>query len=38
MSGAIKPHIDRVLPLDDWREAFTAMQKGELIGKVVLEP
>lgn len=38
VGGAIKPHIDRVLPLNRWREAFTAMQRGELIGKVVLEP
>ncbi len=38
VSGSIKPHIDRILPLEQWREAFTAMQQGELIGKVVLEP
>ena len=38
VSGAIKPHVDRILPLEQWREAFTAMQQGELIGKVVLEP
>ena len=37
-SGAITPHIDRKLPLDDWREAFEAMQRGELIGKVILTP
>lgn len=36
--GAIRPHIDRVLPLERWREGFEAMQRGELIGKVVLEP
>jgi len=37
-SGAIKPHIDRVLPLEEWQSAFTAMQHGELVGKVILEP
>lgn len=37
-AGAITPHIDRTLPLEDWREAFEAMQRGEIIGKVVLEP
>jgi NADPH2:quinone reductase len=36
--GAIKPVIDRVLPLSRWREAFDAMAAGELIGKVVLQP
>lgn len=38
VSGAIKPHVDRILPLERWREAFAAMQGGDLIGKVVLEP
>lgn len=37
-SGAISPHIDRILPLDRWHEAFDAMAAGELIGKAVLEP
>lgn len=37
-AGKITPHIDRTLPLAEWREAFEAMAKGELIGKVVLEP
>ncbi|MDP4575502.1 NADPH:quinone oxidoreductase family protein [Qipengyuania sp. G39] len=37
-AGAITPHIDRTLPLEDWRKAFEAMQRGEIIGKVVLEP
>jgi NADPH2:quinone reductase len=36
--GRITPTIDRVLPLDRWREAFDAMAAGELVGKVVLEP
>ncbi|WP_369025002.1 NADPH:quinone oxidoreductase family protein [Qipengyuania sp. RANM35] len=34
----ITPHVDRTLPLDRWREAFEAMQRGEIIGKIVLEP
>ncbi|MBX7457601.1 NADPH:quinone oxidoreductase family protein [Qipengyuania sp. 1NDH17] len=36
--GRVTPHIDRILPLDQWREAFEAMQRGELVGKVVLVP
>lgn len=36
--GRITPHVDRVLPLERWREAFEAMQKGEVIGKIVLKP
>ena len=36
--GAIKPVIDRVLPLSHWREGFDAMANGELVGKLVLRP
>lgn len=36
--GHIVPHIDRRLPLTSWREAFETMQRGEIIGKLVLEP
>ncbi len=36
--GRITPHIDRRLPLASWREAFGAMDRGEIIGKIVLEP
>ncbi|QYJ06321.1 NADPH:quinone oxidoreductase family protein [Qipengyuania flava] len=36
--GRIAPHIDRTLPLADWCEAFEAMARGEIIGKIVLEP
>ncbi len=36
--GKLTPHIDRVLPLDRWREAFEAMERREIVGKVVLEP
>ncbi|MFN6936201.1 MAG: zinc-binding dehydrogenase, partial [Tsuneonella sp.] len=37
-TGAIAPVIDRILPLDRWREGFDAMVAGQLVGKVVLEP
>lgn len=36
--GRITPHIDRILLLSDWREAFEAMERGEIIGKIVLTP
>ena len=36
--GKLSPHIDRVLPLSRWREAFAAMAGREIVGKVVLEP
>lgn len=37
-AGRIAPVIDRVLPLDRWREGFDAMVGRELVGKVVFEP
>ncbi|WP_120715796.1 NADPH:quinone oxidoreductase family protein [Tsuneonella amylolytica] len=37
-SGAIAPVLDRILPLERWREGFAAMAAGELVGKVVLAP
>ncbi|MCA0911158.1 NADPH:quinone oxidoreductase family protein [Qipengyuania gaetbuli] len=36
--GRISPHIERTLPLARWREAFEAMEAGEIVGKIVLEP
>ncbi|MEE4155356.1 MAG: NADPH:quinone oxidoreductase family protein [Erythrobacter sp.] len=36
--GRIKPTIDRVLPLAQWREGFEAMARRELVGKVVFQP
>ncbi|WP_370030344.1 NADPH:quinone oxidoreductase family protein [Qipengyuania mesophila] len=36
--GRIRPHVDRTFPLAHWREAFEAMQRGEIIGKLVLQP
>lgn len=37
-AGTVRPHIDRVLPLADWRTAFSAMAAGEVVGKMVLVP
>lgn len=37
-SGKLKPIIDRVAPLGKGREAFDAMEKSELFGKIVLTP
>ena len=38
VQGRIKPHVDRVLSLEQWREAFEAMERGDLFGKIVLTP
>ncbi|WP_379550828.1 NADPH:quinone oxidoreductase family protein [Qipengyuania sp. DGS5-3] len=38
VEGRITPHIDRKLPLSAWREGFEAMQRGEIVGKVIFEP
>jgi len=37
-STGLRPRIDRVLPLDAVAEGLAAMQSGELIGKIVIEP
>jgi len=37
-NGTLTPHIDRVLPLSRWREAFEAMAQRGIVGKIVLEP
>jgi NADPH2:quinone reductase len=37
-AGAIRPRVDRVLPLSRWREGFAAMANREVIGKVVFVP
>ena len=37
-AGSINPHIDRVLPLSRWSEGFEAMDRREVIGKIVFEP
>lgn len=36
--GAIIPAIDRVVPLSRWKEAFEAMDRRQLVGKVILTP
>ncbi len=36
--GRLSPHIDRTLPLEDWREAYQAMAERQIVGKIVLEP
>ncbi len=34
----LRPHIDRTLPLADARDGLAAMEHGELVGKIVIEP
>ena len=36
--GRLNPHIDRTLPLSRWHEAYQAMARREIVGKIVLEP
>ena len=36
-SGAIQPHISKVLPLDEARQALDLNQQGKSHGKIVLE-
>lgn len=36
--GRIAPHVDCKLPLASWREAFERMERGDSVGKLVLEP
>lgn len=36
--GRLNPHIDRILPLSRWQEAYGAMAAREIVGKIVLEP
>ena len=36
--GKLNPHIDRVLPLEQWREGYEAMARREVVGKMVFEP
>lgn len=36
--GRLNPHIDRLLSLARWREAYEAMAARGIVGKVVLEP
>ncbi len=34
----LRPAIDRILPLADARDGLAAMESGELVGKIVIEP
>ena len=34
----LRPRIDRILPLEQAAEGLAAMQAGELVGKIVIEP
>ena len=36
--GRLNPHIDRIVPMERWREAYQAMANREIVGKIVLEP
>jgi NADPH:quinone reductase-like Zn-dependent oxidoreductase len=33
----LRPHIDRVLPLEQAADGLAAMAAGDLVGKIVLE-
>ncbi len=37
-AGKLKPVIDRVMPLSEGRQAYEMMERGELLGKIVLTP
>jgi NADPH:quinone reductase-like Zn-dependent oxidoreductase len=37
-AGKMKPVIDKVLPLDEWREGLRMIEDREVIGKVVVVP
>ncbi len=36
--GRMRPVVDSVLPLDQWTTAFEKLKKGDVIGKIVLQP
>ncbi|WBH16436.1 NADPH:quinone oxidoreductase family protein [Sphingomonas radiodurans] len=36
--GKIRPRVHAEYPLDQWRDAFEAMQRSEMVGKIVLVP
>lgn len=35
-AGKIRPHVDSVFPLEQWREAFGRMQDRQAVGKIIL--
>jgi NADPH:quinone reductase-like Zn-dependent oxidoreductase len=38
LSTGLRPHIDRVLPLADVGDGLRAIESGDLLGKIVVEP
>jgi NADPH:quinone reductase-like Zn-dependent oxidoreductase len=38
LSTGLRPKIDRTLPLTEIGQGLAAMQAGELLGKIVIEP
>ena len=38
MTTGIRPQIDRVLPLSEAREGFSALASGDVFGKIVFTP
>jgi NADPH:quinone reductase-like Zn-dependent oxidoreductase len=36
-NGTLRPVIDRVMPLDQGRDAMAILERGEQFGKIVLE-
>lgn len=34
--GGLRPVVDRVFPLDEWREAYARLRSGDQIGKIVV--
>lgn len=37
-AGKLTPRIDRVLPLEQWREGYETLARREVVGKVVFAP
>jgi NADPH:quinone reductase-like Zn-dependent oxidoreductase len=37
-SGKLRPVIDRIMPLNQGKEAYGTLERGEQFGKVVLTP
>ena len=38
IGSGLRPSVDRVLPLDDAPDGLAAMEHGEVVGKIVIEP
>ena len=37
-TGEVRPTVDRLVTISQWREAFGAMAAGQLVGKLVFQP